>query len=142
MTGSSLPKNYTDNPERLVRRARPRVVPPLAILPAQEPISEAPLVLETMAEKTLREFSVPSTDNVATGPNINVGDVNFKLKSSLINMVQACPFCGKLNEDANAYLQNFREALPHRCHTGCRCRCYQASSVSLLPAGEGETVVL
>ena len=99
MTGFSLPENYTDNPERLVRRARPRVVPPLAILPAQEPISEAPLVLEAMAEKTLREFSVPSTDNVATGPNINVGDVNFELKSSLINMVQASPFCGKPNED-------------------------------------------
>ena len=95
MTGFSLPENYTDNPERLERRARPRIIPPLAILPAQEPILEAPLVLEAMAEKTLHEFSVPSTDNVATSPNINVGDVNFELKSSLINMVQASPFCGK-----------------------------------------------
>ena len=94
MTSFSLSKNYTDNPERLVRRARPRIVPPLAILPTQEPISEAPLVLEAMAEKTLREFCVPSIDNVATGPNINVGDMNFVLKSSLINMVQASPFCG------------------------------------------------
>ena len=68
MTGFSLPENYTDNPERLVRRAQPHVVPPLAILLAQKPISEAPLVLETMAEKTLREFSVPSTDNVALAP--------------------------------------------------------------------------
>ena len=105
MTGFSLPENYTDNLERLVRRARPRVVPPLAILPAQEPIQEAPLVLEAMAEKTLREFFVPSTDNVATGPNINVGDMNFELKSSLINMVQASPFCGKPNEDANCNTQ-------------------------------------
>ena len=40
-----------------------------------------------MAEKTLREFSVPSTDNVATSPYINVEDVNFELKSSLINML-------------------------------------------------------
>ena len=48
-----------------------------------------------MAEKTLRKFSFPSTNNVAIGPNINVGDVNFELKSSLINMVQASPFCGK-----------------------------------------------
>ena len=104
MTSFSLPENYTDNPERLVRRARPRVVPPLAILSAQEPILEAPLVLEAMAEKTLREFSVPSTANVATRPNINIGYVNFKLKYSLINMVQASPFCGKPNEDANAHL--------------------------------------
>ena len=66
MTGFSLPENYTNNPEKLVRRARPHVVPSLAILPAQEPISEAPLILEAMAENTLREFSVPSTDNVAT----------------------------------------------------------------------------
>ena len=35
--------------------------------------------------------------------------MNFKLKSSLINMVQASPFCGKLNEDANAHLQIFLE---------------------------------
>ena len=60
-----------------------------------------------MAEKTLREFSVPSIDNVATGPNINVGDMNFELKSSLINMVQASPFCGKPNEDANACMRVF-----------------------------------
>ena len=111
MTGFSLPGNYTDNPKRLVRRARPRVVPPLAILPAHKPISEAPLILEAMAEKTLREFSVPSTDNVATGANNNIGGVNFELKSSLINMVQASPFCGKPNEDANAHLQNFLELL-------------------------------
>ena len=87
MTGFSLLKNYADNPERLVRRTRPRIVPPLALLPAQEPIQEAPLVLEAMAKKILREFSVPSLNNVATGPNINVRDVNFKLKSSLINIV-------------------------------------------------------
>src|SRR6185312_12144768 len=109
MTGFSLPENYTDNPERLVRRARPRVVTPLAIIPAPEPFSEAPLFLEAMAEKTLREFFVPSTDNVATGPNINVGDVNFELKSSFINMVYASPFCGKPNEDVNTHLQNFLE---------------------------------
>ena len=62
-----------------------------------------------MAEKTLRDFSVPSAVNVATGPNVDVGDMNFELKSSLINIVQASPLCGKPNEDANAHLQNFLE---------------------------------
>jgi hypothetical protein len=62
-----------------------------------------------MAEKTLRDFSVSSTANVAIGPNVNVGDVNFELKSSLINIVQASPFCGKPNEDTNAHLHNFLE---------------------------------
>ena len=62
-----------------------------------------------MAKKTLREFSVPSTTNVATGPNVNVGNMNFELKSSLINMVRASLFCGKPNEEANAHLQIFLE---------------------------------
>ena len=57
-----------------------------------------------MAEKTIHDFSIPSATNVATGPNVDVGDVNFELKSSLINMVHASPFCGKPNEDANALL--------------------------------------
>jgi hypothetical protein len=57
-----------------------------------------------MAKKTLRDFSIPSATNVATRPNDDVGDMNFELKSSLINMVQASPFFGKLNEDANAHL--------------------------------------
>jgi hypothetical protein len=35
----------------------------------------------------LREFSVPSADNVAIGLIANVGDRNLELKTSLINMV-------------------------------------------------------
>src|SRR6185295_16070275 len=142
MTGFSLPKNYTDNLESLVRWARPRIIPPLAILPAQEPISEAPLVLEAMAEKTLREFSVPSTDNVATGPNINFGDVNFELKSSLINMVQASPFCGKPNEDANAHLQNFLELCDTVVVRGVAADVVKLRLFPFFPPGEGKTVIL
>ena len=62
-----------------------------------------------MAERTLHDFSVPSAANVATGPNVDVGDMNFEQKSSLINMVQPSPFCGKPDEDTNAHLQNFLE---------------------------------
>ena len=142
MTGFSLPENYTDNPKRLVRRARPRVVPPLAILPAQKPILEAPLVLEAMAEKTLREFSVPSTDNVAIGPNINVGDVNFELKSSLINMMQASPFCGKPNEDANAHLHNFLELCNTVVIRGVAADIVKLCLFPFSLLGKGETVVL
>ena len=108
MTGFSLPTNFVENPEKLVRRVRPCIVPPPISQSTSEPASQAPST-ELMAEKTLRDFSVPSAANVATGPNIDVGDVNFELKSSLINMVQASPFCGKPNEDANAHLQNFLE---------------------------------
>ena len=108
MSGFSLSANFVENPEKLVRRVRPRVVPPPISQSTSKPAFQAPST-ELMAEKTLRDFSVPSAANVATGPNVDIGDVNFELKSSLINMVQASPFCGKPNEDANAHLQNFLE---------------------------------
>ena len=64
--------------------------------------------LEALGSAALKDgvlhFSIPSDTNVATGLNVNVEDVNFELKSSLINMVQASPFYGKPNEDANANL--------------------------------------
>ena len=62
-----------------------------------------------MAEKTLREFSAPSTENIHTGPTLKSNNLEFELKPSLINMVQATPFSGKAHEDASAHLQNFLE---------------------------------
>ena len=139
MTGFSLPENY--NPERLMRRARPRIVPPLAILPAQEPIQKAPLVLEAMAGKTLREFSVPSTDNVATSPNINVGGVNFELKSSLINMVQASPFCGSQTRMQMHICRIFWSSATPLLY-GVSLLTLSSFVFSLFPPREVETVVL
>ena len=60
-----------------------------------------------MAEKALKDYSAPSASNVLTGPEIDIGDRNFEIKTSLITMVQASPFCGKANEDASAHLQQF-----------------------------------
>jgi hypothetical protein len=104
MTGFDLPINFVEYPESLVRRVQPHIVPPQVVLWATELVVQASSVPEPMAEKTLRDFSVPSTTNVATRPNVAMGDVNFVLKCSLINMVQASPSCGKPNEDANAHL--------------------------------------
>jgi hypothetical protein len=70
-----------------------------------------------MAERTICEFSAPSNTNVPTGPNVTVGEGNFEVKLALINMVQASPFCGKPNEDANAHLQYFLEV----CRTFTIC---------------------
>ena len=61
------------------------------------------------AEKTLREFSVPAVTNVATGPAVDTAGKNFELRTGLITMVQASPFCGLPSEDANAHLQHFLE---------------------------------
>ncbi|XP_066163392.1 uncharacterized protein [Oryza sativa Japonica Group] len=109
MTGFNLPKNFNENPEAFFRSVRPRVVAPQKTLPTEKPAIPVPPTFKTMASKTLREFAAPSADNVAIGPQVNIGDVDFDLKSSLITMAQASPFCGKPNEDANAHLQQFLE---------------------------------
>jgi len=62
-----------------------------------------------MVQKSIADFSAPSTTNVATGNQFNLGDATFELKPTLINMVQANLFCGKPHEDANAHLQHFLE---------------------------------
>jgi hypothetical protein len=62
-----------------------------------------------MADKTLREFSAPTTANIHTRPAFDVGDNGFELKPALINMVQASQFYGKAHEDASAHLQHFLE---------------------------------
>jgi hypothetical protein len=60
---------------------------------------------QRQAQKTLREFSAPSADNVLVEPSINIGAENFKIKTGLITMVQAILFYGKANQDASAHLQ-------------------------------------
>jgi hypothetical protein len=62
-----------------------------------------------MANKSLHEFSAPTTANIRTGPKVNIGDNGFELKPALINMVEASQFYGKAHEDASAHLQHFME---------------------------------
>jgi hypothetical protein len=60
-----------------------------------------------MADKMLHEYSVPTIANVPVGPAVNMGNVNFELKTGLIMMVQANPFCGLPSKGTNAHLQHF-----------------------------------
>ena len=62
-----------------------------------------------MDDKTLREFFAPSIENIRTRPTLKTDNLEFELKPSLINMVQATPFSRKAHEDASAHLQNFLE---------------------------------
>jgi hypothetical protein len=61
------------------------------------------------ARSYINDFSAPSSANVRTGSEMNIGDGSFKLKPALINMVQQSPFCGNASADANAHLQHFLE---------------------------------
>jgi hypothetical protein len=42
-----------------------------------------------MAEKTLQEFSAPRIENILIDPSLQTENLEFELKPSLINMVQA-----------------------------------------------------
>ena len=59
--------------------------------------------------KTLRQYSAPSSSHIPTGLANDQGTDGFEIKTRLVNMVQASPFCGKASEDAHAHLQNFLE---------------------------------
>ena len=62
-----------------------------------------------MAHKTLCQFLAPSNGHIPTGLNNYQGTDGFEIKTGLVNMVQASPFCGKASEDAHSHLQNFLE---------------------------------
>jgi hypothetical protein len=64
---------------------------------------------EAMSKKTLLEFSAPTVENIRTGLALEIEDLEFELKPSLINMVQAIQFSGKVHEDVNTHLQDFME---------------------------------
>jgi hypothetical protein len=57
-----------------------------------------------VAEKTLLEFSAPRVENIRIGPTLQLENLEFELKPSLINMMQATQFSGKVHEDASAHL--------------------------------------
>ena len=105
MTGFDLPQNFHSDPESLLRRTRARLISPRRSLSAVDPVIASSSAPRAMAQKTLRDYSAPSSNQVPTGPEVNTGRENFEVKMGLITMVQASTFCGKANEDASAHLQ-------------------------------------
>ena len=132
MTGFDLPESFTQNPESIGRRVRPRRVPPqkfpsqataeviltLEAPPLARPQAQAQAAASSSqaamgdnvpAEKMIRDYFAPSTDNIRTGPALDVGNGTFELKPGLIHMAQAMPFCGRSAKDAAEHLQKFLE---------------------------------
>ena len=96
MTGFDLLTNYVDDPESLLKRTRAKLKKFLALESKDNQIRRSLTPeFEDMANKTLHEFSTPTTANIHTGPTVNVGDNGFELKPALINMVQSSQFCGR-----------------------------------------------
>ena len=110
MTGFDLPTNYVDNPEAILKRTKAKLKKVSTLKSKDNHIRQSLTPeFEAMADRTLCEFSAPTTTNICTGPNVNVGDNGFELKPALINMVQASQFCGKAHEGVSAHLQHFLE---------------------------------
>jgi len=139
MNGFALLRNFTEDPEKLLRKKKfveardkfestsrtPSATQASSLeepAPTLEEEFEGQIeeqveelggnlapVFEDMAEKTLREFSAPIIANIWTGPAVNTGENGFELKPALITMIQASQFCGKAHEDASAHLQHFLE---------------------------------
>jgi hypothetical protein len=110
MKSFDLLKNYLDDSEVLLRNTRAKLKKVLMVVSKESQIRRSLTPeFEAIANKSLREFSAPTTANIRTRPEVNVEDNGFELKPTLITMVQANQFCGKAHEDASAHLQHFLE---------------------------------
>jgi hypothetical protein len=89
MTGFDLLTSYLDDPKVLLRKAKASLKKVLTLESKDNRIRSLTLEFEAMANKTLHEFSTPTTTNIHTIPPINVRENGFELKPALINMVQA-----------------------------------------------------
>jgi hypothetical protein len=108
--GFDFRENYTDNPKAILKKTKAKLK---KVSVENSEVSQAKRNLapkfEAMTNKTICEFSAPTTENIRTGPQVNVGEDGFELKPALITKVQASQFCRKAHEDASAHLQRFLE---------------------------------
>jgi hypothetical protein len=116
MTGFDIPANYHSDPESLIRKSCSRLSSPGSFRSHVQkivnkfqgsPLPHEPTLMA--ARRCINDFSAPSSTNVRTSPEMNIGDGSFEPKSTFINMVQQSSFCHKASEDANAHLQHFME---------------------------------
>ena len=115
MNRRHLPGNFIDDSEALFRKTKAKLrSSTLQRKASSKPEDHRSFIrnlsteFKAMANKSIYEFLAPTTDNICTGPAVEI-DCNFELKPWLINMVQANQFCGKVHEDASAHLQHFLE---------------------------------
>jgi hypothetical protein len=108
--GFDFLENYTDNPKAILKKTRAKLK---KVSVENSEVSQAKRnftsEFEAMTNKTPREFSALTTENICTRPQVNVGEDGFELKPALINMRQASQVCEKAHEDASAHLQHFLE---------------------------------
>jgi len=98
MNRFDLPNNFIDNLETLIRKTKAKLrrnqstssTSQLANPPESEdqPTQSLTPEIDVIADKSLPEFSAPTTANIRTGLAVDING-SYELKPSLINMVQA-----------------------------------------------------
>jgi hypothetical protein len=74
MIGFDILTNFVDDPEALLKRTRAKLKKVLVLQSEDNRIRRSLTPeFEAMANKTLREFSAPTTANIRTGPESDVG---------------------------------------------------------------------
>jgi hypothetical protein len=79
MTGFYLLTSYLDDPEVLLRKAKASLKKVLTLESKDNRIRSLTPEFEAMANRTLHEFSAPTTTNIHTGPPTDVGENGFEL---------------------------------------------------------------
>jgi len=98
MNRRHLPKNYVDDPEAIIRKTRAKLKKVSSSTLQHKASSNQEdgrsfiwnlsSEFEVVANKSIREFLAPTTDNIHTRPAVEI-DWTFELKPRHINMVQA-----------------------------------------------------
>jgi len=98
MNRFDLIDNFVDNLETFIRKMKAKLRRNQSISstsqlvdPPQledQPTQSLTLEIDVMADKSLREFSAPTTANIRIRPAVDING-SFELKPVLINMVQA-----------------------------------------------------
>jgi hypothetical protein len=102
MTGFDSLDNYHSDLESLIRKPRSRLsslgsfgshVREIVNKFQGSPRPHEPTLLA--AQRCINDFSAPSSANIRTSSEMNIGDGSFEVKLGLIIMVQQSPFYGK-----------------------------------------------
>jgi hypothetical protein len=84
MIGFNLSTYFIDDPEALLKRTKAKLKRVSALESEDNRIRRSLTPeFEAMANKSLREFFAPTTANIRTRPEVNVGENGFELKPTL-----------------------------------------------------------
>jgi hypothetical protein len=142
--GFDLLEDYRSNPKAILRKTRARLKKTPVVETSGDSQAKRSLAseFESMADKTLHEFSAPTTANIRTGPAVNIGENGFELKLALITMVQASQLCEKSHEYVSAHLQYFLKIYNTFTLKGVSRDATLLCFFSIFTIGERKTVVL